>query len=203
MALMMCTTRAQGPPSYGDSPAGEGDHRKAQATAMTRRWWGPGTGWPGRTAHRACQAGPVECEVMWLVTSRRPDRAGRSLPRSGAAPSWSRCGDCAQRISEADQGDTGGQGEQPFVDLGKKRNRHARESASGKDGRGPAGQDVGADECCPEQEAAGHVGEPQQFLFIAKHLRGETGGLIAGRSAGDQVPSHALALCLQTRIRLS
>jgi len=41
----------------------------------------------------------------------------------------------------------------------------------------------------------------QQFLFIAKHLRG--GGLIAGRSAGDQVPSPALSLCLQTRTRLS
>jgi hypothetical protein len=82
----------------------------------------------------------------------RADRAGHRPGGRGAlvAP---------QRVAEAGQGDAGGDGEEPEVDLRHQGDRQGCDGANGKERGGPPGQDVGAEECDAEDEASGEVGE--------------------------------------------
>src|SRR5207253_10698012 len=61
-----------------------------------------------------------------------------------------------QGIAEADQGDAGGNGEQPFV-LRQNAGGDGGQRANSQECCSPAGEDVGAKECDSEDEAASQV----------------------------------------------
>src|ERR1017187_4711682 len=73
------------------------------------------------------------------------------------------CGCCMLHmphgVPEADQGDSCGKREQPFV-LRHDAGQDGCHAAASKEYRGPPGEDVGAEECDAEEEAAGEVGDP-------------------------------------------
>ena len=126
----------QRPGDGGDDD--EGDQRERHPPGRPGR--PGGVRWP---RGRSPGAGRVEL---------RADRAGHGRDGRGAllAP---------QRVAEADQGDAGGNGEQPLVDLRQQGDRDGRDGADGEERGGPAGEDAGAEEGDAEEEAAADVGD--------------------------------------------
>src|SRR5712691_4491761 len=87
-------------------------------------------------------------------------------------------------VTEADQGDAGGNGEEPFV-LRHGAGCDGCQRANSQECCSPAGEDVGAEECDAEDEAASQVGDPGD-KDDGLHQPDVTGrGAIVGR--GDDV----------------
>ena len=87
--------------------------------------------------------------------------AGSSCALTGLR--YGPCGRCALRapegVAEADQGDAGGNGEQPFV-LRHDADCDGCQRSNSQECRSPAGEDVGAEQCDAEDEAASQVSDP-------------------------------------------